>query len=207
MPLTIVLYGDSYVSRLKNFCAAELRVPANVCWFERSGVRSDFLDKKGKFDMAAKANYDRMKTLRPDVAFLNVGGNDLTTTSNPREVYGRILCLVDELKQAGVQLIYVAEILTRGDFKKCPDPKMNKVSFDLQRKKINTLLAKELKERFVKFSDIRYPADYDADLVHLLDFSSDTNNTGLKKYESRLRRILCKNKKKNMFVGTSARRF
>ena len=61
MPLTIALYGDSYVSRLKNFCTAELRVPANVCWFERSGVRSDFLDKKGKFDVAAKANYDRMK--------------------------------------------------------------------------------------------------------------------------------------------------
>ena len=66
MPLTIALYGDSYVSRLKNFCDAELRVPANVCWFEKVGARSDFLDKKGKFDVAAKANYDRMKTLRPD---------------------------------------------------------------------------------------------------------------------------------------------
>ena len=66
MPLTIALYGDSYVSRLKNFCDAELRVPANVCWFEKVGARSDFLDKKGKFDVAAKANYDRVKTLRPD---------------------------------------------------------------------------------------------------------------------------------------------
>ena len=33
---------------------------------QTGGVRSDFLDKKGKFDVAAKANYDRMKTLRPD---------------------------------------------------------------------------------------------------------------------------------------------
>ena len=50
MPLTIALYGDSYVSRLKNFCDAELRVPANVCWFEKVGARSDFLDKKGPDD-------------------------------------------------------------------------------------------------------------------------------------------------------------
>ena len=66
MPLTIAFYGDSYVSRLKNFCDAELRVPANICWFEKSGIRSDFLDKKGKFVVAAQANYDRMNTLRPD---------------------------------------------------------------------------------------------------------------------------------------------
>ena len=33
---------------------------------QKGGVRSDFLNKKGKFDVAAKANYDRMKTLRLD---------------------------------------------------------------------------------------------------------------------------------------------
>ena len=191
MPLTIALYGDSYITRLKNFCKSDLRVPANLCWFDKSGVRSDFIDRKGQIDATAKANYDRLKSLRPDVVFINVGGNDLTTTSNPREVYDRILGLVDELKQVGVKVVYVAEILTRGDFRKCPDPKMNKESFDLQRKKINTLLAKQLKERFLKFSDIRYPNDYSTDLVHLLDFSTATNNTGLKKYESRLCRILC----------------
>ena len=191
MPLTIALYGDSYITRLKNFCKSDLRVPANLCWFDKSGVRSDFIDRKGQIDATAKANYDRLKSLRPDVVFINVGGNDLTTTSNPREVYDRILGLVDELKQVGVKVVYVAEILTRGDFRKCPDPKMNKESCDLQRKKINTLLAKQLKERFLKFSDIRYPNDYSTDLVHLLDFSTATNNTGLKKYESRLRRILC----------------
>lgn len=191
MPLTIALYGDSYVSRLKNLCGGDLRVPATVCWYDKSGVRSDFIDRHGKFDDKAKANYERLKKLGPDVVFINVGGNDLTTTSNPREIYDKILSLVDELKAVGVKVVYVAEIMTRGDFSKCPDPKMNKTSFDLQRKKINTLLAKKLKDTFVKFSDVRYPADYTKDLVHLLEFATTTNNTGIKKYESRLRRIFC----------------
>lgn len=191
MPLTVALYGDSYIFRLKNFCKTDLRIPANVNWFDGSGLRSDFIDKKGKIDDTAKANFERLKTLRPDAVFINVGGNDLTTTSNPREVYGRIMCLVDELQQAGVKVVYVAEIMTRGEFSKCPDPKMNKRSFDLQRKKINTLLAKNFKDKFVKFADVHHPDDYAKDLVHLLDFSETTNNTGLKKYESRIRRILC----------------
>ena len=101
------------------------------------------------------------------------------------------MALVDELKQVGVNVIYVAEIMTRGDFSKSPDTEMNKTSFDCQRRKINTLLAKELKERYVEFADVHYPADYSTDLVHLLNFSDTTNNTGLKKYGRRLRRILC----------------
>ena len=40
--------------------------------------------------------------------------------------YDQIAGLIYELQQAGVLEIYVAEILTRGDFSKCPDPEMNK---------------------------------------------------------------------------------
>ena len=60
--------------------------------------------------------------------------------------------------------------MTRGDFSKCPDPEMNKRSFDLQRKRINTLLAKKFKDKFLKFADIDLdnPTDYDKDRVHLL---------------------------------------
>ena len=165
MPLTVALYGDSYIFRLKNFCKSDLRIPADVSWFDKSGLRSDFVNKKGKIDETAKANFESLKKERPDAVFINVGGNDLTTTSNPREVYDRIICLADELQQAGVKVVCVAEIMTRGDFSKCPDPEMNKRSFDLQRKRINTLLAKKFKDKFLKFADIDLdnPTDYDKD--------------------------------------------
>ena len=190
--MTIAMYGDSYIKRLQDYCDGDLRVPATICWFGKGGLRSDFKDRKGlKIGKDAKSNYEKMKKLLPDVVFINVGGNDLTTTTKPREIYDQIAGLIYELQQAGVKEIYVAEILTRGDFSKCPDPDMNKASFDLQRKKINTLLAKEFKEKFIEFPDIQYPTDYLTDRVHLMDHDSTTRNTGLKKFESTLRRIIC----------------
>lgn len=157
MPLSIALYGDSYVYRLKNYCNTDLRVPANVSWFDKSGLRSDFINRNGEIDSEATTNFAKLKEEKPDVVFINVGGNDLTTKSNPREIYDRILSLVDELKQAGVKVVYVAGIMARGDFSKSPDPDMNQQSFDLQRRKINTLLAKELRDRFVKLAVVKFP--------------------------------------------------
>ena len=63
-----------------------------------------FHQQRGEIDESTKANYERLKKLRPDVVFINVGGNDLTTAS-------------------------------RGLQTKCPDSKMKKESFNLQRKK------------------------------------------------------------------------
>lgn len=192
MPKTIAMYGDSYVKRLKDYCDGDLRVPGTVYWFAKGGLRSDFKDRYGlHVDTDGKSNFERLKKVKPDVVFLNVGGNDLTSTTTPRQIYERVVRLVDELKRAGITDVYVAEILTRGDFSKSPDSAMNKTSFDLQRKKINTLLVKEYKEKLIRFPDIRYPADYTADLVHLMPRSSSTPNSGLNKYETRIRRILC----------------
>ena len=77
--------------------------------------------------------------------------------------------------------INVAEILTRGDFSRCTDPKMGKTYSNSQRKKINSLLKGEFKANFVRFPDISYPDDYLQDLVHLGATSSVTHNTGMKK--------------------------
>ena len=191
MPTTIALYGDSYISRLQDYCDGDLRVPASIYWCGKGGLRTDFLNRKGVIDKNAKSSYDQLKRLRPDVVIINVGGNDLSTTTKPREIYDHIISLVHDFHQAGVKDVYVAEIMTQGDFTKCPDPQMNKKLFDLQHKKINILLAKELKGKFIDFPDIHYPADYLRDLVNMREYDPTSCNTGQKKYESRLRRVIC----------------
>ena len=191
MHKTIAFYGDSYVTRLQDYCQEDLRVPGQVLWFGKGGLRTDYIKRDGTVDVNAKSKFQILKELKPDVVFINVGGNNLTTTSSPRQVFDRILGLTVELQQAGIKDIYVTEILTRGDFSKCPDPNMDKVCFDRQRKKINTLLGCQLKGNFIRFPDIHFPGDYLPDLVHLTEISPVTRNTGSKKFESRIRRIIC----------------
>ena len=192
IPKTIALYGDSYITRRQDNCYEDLHVPCHVYWFGKGGLRSDFINRKGLFDVDSKSKFQDLKELKPDAVFVNVGGNDLSTTSTPKQIFEQIVSLTVELQQAGVKDIYMAEILTRGDFSRCPDPKMDKTCFDRQRKKINSLLKGEFKANFVRFTDISYPDDYLQDLVHLGTTSSVTRNTGMKKFESRIRQIICR---------------
>ena len=142
-------------------------------------------------DTDARAMYNSMLELRPDVAFINVSGNYITSQTTPREIFDRVVLIVNELQAAGTSTIFIPEIMTRGDFSKSPDQHLDKATFDRKRQKINSLLAKRFKENLIRFSDVRYPEDYDNDQVHLLKNSASTANTGMKKYESRIRRILC----------------
>ena len=113
MPKTIALYGDSHVERLQEYCHEDLRVPSDVYWLGKGGLRSDFIKRNGKVDISAKSMFQKLKDLKPDAVFLNVGCNDLTTSSAPRQVVDRILGLTAQLQKAGVGLVYVTEILTR----------------------------------------------------------------------------------------------
>ena len=99
--------------------------------------------------------------------------------------------IVSGLEESGTKTVFIAEIMTRGDFSKSPDSILNKTTFDNKRQKINYRLAKTYKDHLIRFPDMRYPRDYHTDLVHLLQDSSSTNNTGMNKYESRIRRLLC----------------
>ena len=142
--------------------------------------------------------YNSMLEFRRDVAFINVSGNDKTSQTTPREIFDRVVLNVNDLQATGTSTIFVAEIMTRGDFSKSPDQHLDKATFDRKRQKINSLLAKRFKENLIRFSDVRYPDDYDNDQVHLLKNSASTANTGMKKYESRIRRILCNLKNKHV---------
>lgn len=190
MPKTIAIYGDSYVKRLREFCNGELRVPGSIYWYDKGGLRADFRNRDGQPDAYAISRYNQMVDLHPDIVFLNVSGNDITTKTDPREIIDRVVRITVDLQEAGTTTVFIAEILTRGDFSKSPDSQLDKATFDRKRQKINSGLAKLFKDKLIRFPDIKYPRDYSTDLVHLSSYSATTNNTGLKKYESRIRRLL-----------------
>ena len=131
MPTKIAMCGDSYVSRLQDYCDGDLRVPASIYWCGKGGLRTDFLNKKGVIDKYAKSSYDQLKSLRPDVFVINVGGNDLSTRTKPREIYNRIIGLVHDVQKAGVKDVYVAERMTRADLPS--NEEKNSLIFDAKR--------------------------------------------------------------------------
>ena len=82
-------------------------------------------------DTDARAMYNSMLELRPDVAFINVSGNDITSQTTPREIFDRVVLIVND-QAAGTSTIFVAEIMKRGDFSKSPDQPLDKSTFDVR---------------------------------------------------------------------------
>lgn len=171
--------GSSYVERLRRFTSEDLKVPGEVRWFGVPGLRCDSLSEE---------MWRRILTYKPDCLFLHVGGNDITTTTSPNDVVRKIMDIYCNLKDSGVKSVFVAEVLTRGDFSRSPDKDLTKVIFDKKRKKINTLLKSQLGHQFVVFKDIKYPRDFHGDLVHLGTVGLDSAS-GMKKYFYRIRRL------------------
>lgn len=177
------IFGDSYVKRLERFCrnGTKLQVPGNVQFFGKGGLRTDKMDNK---------LYSDCLHSQAHTVILHVGGNDITPISSPRDIFNRIQAMVKDLTDMEVKNVYVCEILTRGDFSKCPG--LTKEVFDRQRKKINSLLQRKYRNFYVRFSDIKYPSDYLSDLIHLQYYEDrDNKSQGMKKYLCRMKRILC----------------
>ena len=131
---------------------------------------------------------DEVKRREADVYLINIGGNDITPTSEPDDIFMRIVNLVYELyRRRRVKMVYVAEIQTRGDFR----GGLTKEEFDRQRQIMNELLKERFQQYFVSFTDVRYPNDYDEDLVHLDTSERLRRNSGMRKYANRIRRIFC----------------
>ena len=147
----------------------------NICFvyfYDKGGLRTDRLS-----EFAFKPVWQWCLRREADVYFINIGGNDITKTSEPEAIYQRIVDLVDQLySRPRVQLVYVGEIWlwpflgdlfllvqTRGDFRHG----LSKEEFDRQREIINDLLRERYDWLFVEFKDVRFPKDYDKDLVHM----------------------------------------
>lgn len=180
----ITLFGDSYITRLERYCKGQLRIPGDVQFLGKGGLKTSRMDN---------SLFRKVLTSESDAVFLNIGSNDINPDSPPRDIYNRITDIVNQLRDSGVSFVFIGELLTRNDFTKCPGLDFD--TYEKQRKKINALLAKQYKNSFIRFPDIKYPKDYLEDDVHLQTFSETSNNTGMKKYESRIRGVLCSVKK------------
>ena len=176
---TFALFGDSYSMRLQDYCNDDLAVPGHVYFYGKGGLRT--------YGMVMSL-WKRCLRREPDVCFINVGGNDITMTSDPEDIYKRIVKLIDQLYcRRCVQMVYVAEIQTRGSFR----GGLTKEDFDRQRIIINDLMRERYDRWFVEFKDVIFPKDYDDDLVHIDMKERLRRNSDMRKFQNRVRRILC----------------
>ncbi|XP_069106512.1 uncharacterized protein [Argopecten irradians] len=163
------ILGSSYISRLRDFCEGDLKVPGECRFYGKGGMRTDSIPTRMMVNLK---DYDA------DVVFIHLGGNDIQQDSNPRHIFLNLCTIVETLTEMGAT-VYIAEICRRGDFSKAPG--LDEKSFNKQRNAINRLL----KEKFGKYMikvPLQYPADYDDKLVHFSHF-------GLRKYFFMVRRV------------------
>ena len=121
-----------------------------------------------------------------DVCLINVGGNDITTRSEPEDIYQQIVKLVDQIfSRRRVKLVYIGEVQTRGEFR----DGLIKREFDSHREVINHLLRERYGRLFVDFKDVVFQTDYDTDLVHMDMSERLRRNSGMRKYRNRIRRM------------------
>lgn len=169
--MKIGIFGSSYVTRLNSWCRGYFKVPAIVRFFGKGGMRADRIPS---------VIFSELLSFRPDVVFLQLGGNDISDNCVPNEILKNITNCVNELRNSGVQRVFVGEILQRGDFRKAPG--LDIIRFDRIRKVINKKLQKLFKDEFIVFPKLKYPRDYLDDKVHL-------NDKGLTTYHLKLRRL------------------
>ena len=159
------LFGSSYAARLQDFCCVDMHV-LGQCLFQGQG---------GLHTSTVTDIMVEMTAARPNFIFLAIEGNDNSVIFKPEDIFADICNLMKVFKEAGVQEVFVAEILPRAYFSKSKQPELTKAHFDRQRMEINGLLQEKYGDRLIKFRDIRCPRDYDKDLVHL----SETGSCGL----------------------------
>ena len=146
------VFGDSFVSRL-----------------EKSMSRTTAYRFFGKSGMSTRRKIDeklcQLLEFQPDVVFMNVGGNDIRSTTSIEELVKQIKSLVAYLQSSGVRRVYVASIVERGSFPSFTG--LSKSKFNKIRRSVNKKLQKHFGKDFIDVGgDLRYPRHYDRDMVH-----------------------------------------
>lgn len=176
-----LIFGSSFVRRLQNYVNSDIHCPGTTHFKGISGLRTDRLPTNLLSNCTA---------LNPDVVFIHVGGNDITVESTPREIFCRLMNIVEVFYKAGCKRVVVGEILERGDVSKSPGLTVS--NYKRQKRKLNTLLQKRLGDDFIQFRDMQYPRDFCGDGVHLSTEPKNTSSksTGMRKYLLRIQRVL-----------------
>ena len=80
---------------------------SNCRFFDVSGMstRRKFQDK-----------CDEMKHFHPDVVFMNLGGNDITESTDIQNLVKRLKNIIKELYENGITKVFVATVIERGSF-------------------------------------------------------------------------------------------
>ena len=109
--------------------------------------------------------FDKMKHYRPDVVFMNLGGNDITESTDIQNLVKRLKNIVKELYENGITKVFVATVIERGSFPEWTGltrPIFNKIRHALN-EKLRTELGTDLVDVGKK---IKYHRHYNNDLVH-----------------------------------------
>ena len=149
------IFGDSYVTHLETFTGGRSEV-SNCRFFGVSGMST-----RRKF----QNKFDEMKHYRPDVVFMNLGGNDITESTDIQNLVKRLKNIVKELYENGITKVFVATVIERGSFPEWTGltrPIFNKIRHALN-KKLRTELGTDLVDVGKK---IKYQRHYNNDLVH-----------------------------------------
>ena len=144
------IFGDSNLTHPEKFTGG--RSKASNCRF--FGVSS--MSTRRKF----QDKFDEMKHYRPDVVFMNLGGNDITESTDTQNLVKRLKNIVKELHENGT-----TTVIERGSFSEWTGltrPIFNKIRHALN-KKLRTELGTDLVDVGEK---IKYPRHYNNDLVH-----------------------------------------
>ena len=128
-----------------------------------------------------------VRDIQPACVFIHLGGNDITTTSNPKDIANNLLDIYDDLHRYCAN-VFIGEILTRNPSQK-HSPGLTKAEFDQQRKKINNYIKKKIGAKLVRFKDISFSNDYHNDGIHLSQQTDDNRRCGLEKYFFAIRRL------------------
>ena len=109
--------------------------------------------------------FDELKHYRPDVVFMNLGGNDITESTDIQNLVKRLKNIVRELYENGTTKVFFATVIERGSFPEWTGltrRRFNKIRHALN-KKLRTELGTDLVDVGKK---IKYPRHYNNDLVH-----------------------------------------
>ena len=135
-------FGDILIARLELFWnKIDALLPGEVRFFGQEDMKTTLLDLQ---------LLDEIINFRPDFVFIHIGREDIDNHSNPSQIFGRIVSIVNELQSEGVKRIYVGEILSKHCF---DDVEYSKTCFTRQAKWIHCCFVYKSFEKQVYFTN------------------------------------------------------